>query len=218
MDVVIAGGHGQVALRLERLLSARGDRVRGLVRDPAHAPDLRAAGAEPVLADLEAEDDLTPHLEGADAVVFAAGAGPGSGPARKRTVDLGAAVKLVEAARRAGGLRYVMVSSIGAHDPGGAGDAMRPYLEAKAEADAALAASDLPFTIVRPESLTDEPGTGRVALTTRPGHRGPIPRDDVASVLLTVLDDPETIGLTFEAFAGEQPVEAAVRALARATS
>ncbi len=122
MDVVIAGGHGKVALRLERLLSARGDRVRGLVRDPAHGDDLRAAGAEPVVVDLEAEDDLAPHVEGADAVVFAAGAGPGSGPERKRTVDLGAAVKLVEAARRIGGARYVMVSSIGAHDPGGAGE------------------------------------------------------------------------------------------------
>jgi uncharacterized protein YbjT (DUF2867 family) len=218
MDVVIAGGHGKVALRLERLLSARGDRVRGLIRNPAHGEDVRAAGAEAVVVDLEAEDDLAPHVEGADAVVFAAGAGPGSGPERKRTVDLGAAVKLVAAARRIGGARYVMVSSIGAHDPGGGGEGMRPYLEAKAAADAALAESDLPFTIVRPGGLTDEPGTGRVTVTTRLGNRGPIPRDDVAAVLLAVLDDPETIGLTFEAFSGEQPVEAAVRALARATS
>ena len=111
-----------------------------------------------------------------------------------------------------------MVSSIGAQDTGSAGEGMRPYLDAKAEADAALVASGLPFTIVRPGSLTDDAGTGRVALTTELGNRGPIPRDDVAAVLLAVLDDPETIGLTFEAFAGEQPVEAAVRALARATS
>ena len=218
MDVVIAGGHGKVALRLARLLSERGDRVRGLIRNPDHGADVRAAGAEPVVVDLEATDDLVAYVEGADAVVFAAGAGPGSGPARKRTVDLGAAVKLVAAATRAGGLRYVMVSSIGAHDPSGAGEGMRPYLEAKAQADEALVASDLPFTIVRPGSLTDDPGTGRVAVTTQLGHRGPIPRDDVAAVLRAVLDDPETVGLTFEAFAGEQPVEAAVRALARATS
>jgi uncharacterized protein YbjT (DUF2867 family) len=214
MDVVIAGGHGKVALRLERLLSARGDRVRGLIRREEHAADLRAAGAEPVLVDLEAVDDLAPYVAGADAVVFAAGAGPGSGPERKRTVDLGAAVKLADAGVR----RYVMVSSIGAHDPAGGGEAMRPYLEAKAAADAALVDRDLDFTIVRPGRLTDDPGTGMVELTTELGHRGPIPRDDVAAVLLAVLDDPETIGLTFEAFAGDQPVEVAVRALARASS
>ncbi len=214
MDVVIAGGHGKIALRLERLLSARGDRVRGLVRSPEHAADLQAAGAEAVLVDLEAADDLTPYVAGADAVVFAAGAGPGSGPERKRTVDLGAAVKLADA----GVKRYVMVSSIGVHDPAAGGEQMRPYLEAKAAADAALAERDLDFTVVRPGSLTDDPGTGRVDLSTELGRRGPIPRDDVAAVLLAVLDDPETIGLTFEAFAGDQPVEVAVRALARASS
>jgi uncharacterized protein YbjT (DUF2867 family) len=214
MDVVIAGGHGKIALRLERLLSARGDRARGLIRREEHAADLRAAGAEPVLVDLEAVDDLAPYVAGADAVVFAAGAGPGSGPERKRTVDLGAAVKLADAGVR----RYVMVSSIGAHDPAAGGEAMRPYLEAKAAADAALVERDLDFTIVRPGGLTDDPGTGMVELTTELGHRGPIPRDDVAAVLLAVLDDPETIGLTFEAFAGDQPVEVAVRALARASS
>jgi uncharacterized protein YbjT (DUF2867 family) len=157
-------------------------------------------------------------VAGAGAVVFAAGAGPGSGPARKRTVDLGAAVRLVEAAQEAGVRRYVMVSSIGAHDPGGGPEAMRPYLEAKAGADAALVDSGLDFTIVRPGSSVSEPGTGKVDVSTELGRRGPIPRDDVAAILVTVLDAPETIGLTFEAFTGEQPVELAVRALARATS
>jgi uncharacterized protein YbjT (DUF2867 family) len=214
MDVVIAGGHGKIALRLERLLAARGDRARGLIRREEHAADLRAVGAEPVLVDLEAVDDLAPYVAGADAVVFAAGAGPGSGPERKRTVDLGAAVKLADAGVR----RYVMVSSIGADDPAGGGEAMRPYLEAKAAADAAVVERDLDFTIVRPGGLTDDPGTGEVELTAELGHRGKIPRDDVAAVLLAVLDDPETIGLTFEAFAGDQPVEVAVRALARASS
>jgi uncharacterized protein YbjT (DUF2867 family) len=219
MDVVIAGAHGQIARRLTRLLAARGDRVRGIVRNPAHEADLRDDGAEPVVLDLEDPSaDVAGAVAGADAVVFAAGAGPGSGPERKRTVDLGAAVRLVEAAQATGVRRYVMVSSIGAHDPGAGPEAMRPYLEAKAAADEALAASDLDFTIVRPGSLTDEPGTGRVDVSTALGRRGPIPRDDVAAILVAVLDAPETSGLTFEAFAGEQPVELAVRALARATS
>ena len=156
-------------------------------------------------------------VRGADAVVFAAGAGPGSGAERKKTVDLGAAVKLIEAAQQTGVKRYVMVGSIGAHDPAAAGDGpMRPYLEAKAAADEALAASGLDYTIVRPGSLTDDPGTGQVDVSTELGRRGPIPREDVAAVLLTVLDAPETIGLTFEAFAGDRDVELAVRALARA--
>ena len=216
MDVVVAGGHGKIALRLERLLAQRGDRVRGIVRNADHVADLEAIGAEAVVADMEREEDLTEYVEGADAVVFAAGAGPGSGPERKRTVDFGAAVKLIDAARAAGISRYVMVGSIGAHAPDSGPEPMRPYLRAKADADAALVASGLDYTIVRPGSLTDDPGTGRVRLTTELGNRGPIPRDDVAAVLLVCLDAPETIGLIVEAFEGEQEIELAVRALARA--
>ena len=213
MDVVVAGGHGKIALRLLRLLAERGDRARGLIRNTDHAPDLEAVGGEPVLADIEQLEDLTPYVDGADAVVFAAGAGPGSGPARKRTVDLGAAVKLIDAAKRANVDRYVMVSSIGAHDPAGAPEAMRPYLEAKAQADAELVSSGLGYTIVRPGSLTDARGTGCVDLSTHLGRRGPITRDDVAVVLLGCLDMVETTGLTFEAFNGDQPVDAALRTL-----
>jgi uncharacterized protein YbjT (DUF2867 family) len=217
MDVVIAGGHGQIARHLTRKLSARGDRVRGIIRNPDHVADLEADGATAVVLDMETADDLSEAVRGADAVVFAAGAGPGSGAERKRTVDLGAAVKLIEAAQRTGVRRYVMVSSIGAHDPAAAGDGpMRPYLEAKAEADAQLAASALDWTIVRPGSLTDDPGTGEVDVSTELGRRDPIPREDVAAVLLAVLDTPETAGVTLEAFAGDRDVELAVRALARA--
>ena len=218
MDVVIAGGHGQIARRLTRLLAARGDRVRGLIRNPEHAADLEADGAEPVVVDMEAADDLAPHLEGADAVVFAAGAGPGSGEERKRTVDLGAAVKLADAAVQTGARRYLMVSSIGAGDPEAGPESMRGYLRAKAEADAAVLERDLDATIVRPGSLTDDPGTGQVDITTEDGRRGSIPREDVAAVLVACLDAPETIGLTFEVFEGDREVELAVGALARSES
>ena len=211
-DVVVAGGHGQIALLLERRLAVGGHRVRGLVRNPDHADDLAAAGAEAVVADLEAYEDLAPQLHGADAVVFAAGAGPGSGPERKRTVDLGAAVKLVEAARAAGASRYLMVSAIGAGDPDGGSEAMRPYLEAKAGADAAVAASGLDFTIVRPGRLTDEIGTGRVGIGERLG-RGSVPRDDVAAVLAACLDEPRTVGRTFDLVSGDTLIEEALRSL-----
>src|SRR4051794_10159668 len=212
MDVVIAGGHGQIALRLARLLSARGDRVRALIRNPGHAADVEAAGAEPVVFDLEGTDDLGPVVAAADAVVFAAGAGPGSGAERKRTVDLGAAVKLIDAARAAGVRRYAMVSSIGADDPASGGESMRPYLEAKAEADAALTTSGLDFTIVRPGALTNDPGTSKVTAGADVG-RAEIPRDDVAAVLVGVLDEPRTVGKTFVVVSGNTPIPSALAQL-----
>jgi uncharacterized protein YbjT (DUF2867 family) len=212
MDAVIAGGHGQIALRLARLLSARGDRVRSLIRNPDHASGVSDVGAEPVVADLEALDDVSSCVSGADAVVFAAGAGPGSGAERKRTVDYGAAVKLIEAAQAAGVRRYLMVSSIGADDPSAGSEQMRPYLQAKADADAALAASGLDFTIVRPGRLTNEPGTGRVAVGERL-ERADVTRDDVAAVLVAALDEPRTVGRTFVLVNGDLPIAQALSQL-----
>jgi uncharacterized protein YbjT (DUF2867 family) len=213
MDVVIAGGHGQIALRLERLLVEGGHRARGLIRRPEQADDLSALGAEPVVCDLEASDDVSSRVAGADALVFAAGAGPGSGAERKRTMDYGGVVKLIEAAKANGIRRYVIVSSIGAHDPSSASGAMGPYLEAKHDADVALEQSGLDYTIVRPGSLTDDPGTGLITATASMGGRGPVPRDDVAATLFAALQIDSTIGKTFELFAGETPIEEALRAL-----
>jgi uncharacterized protein YbjT (DUF2867 family) len=212
MDVLVAGGHGQIGLRLLARLSARGDSARGLIRNPAHAADLVAVGAEAIICDLESEDP-TPYLAGADAVVFAAGAGPGSGAERKRSMDYGGAVKLVEAALETGVARYVMISSMGAGDPAAAPEAMRPYQRAKGEADAALAASELDFTIVRPGGLTNDPGTGRIDAAESLGRAGRVTRDDVADTLVAVLDTPSTIGRTFELLEGDVPVLEAVRRL-----
>jgi uncharacterized protein YbjT (DUF2867 family) len=211
MDILVAGGHGQVALRLLKILADQGHRARGLIRKPEQAADLEAVGAVPVLGDLENDESLAGYVRGADAVVFAAGAGPGSGAARKKTVDLGGAVKLADAATAEGVRRYVMVSSIGADRPESAGDAMRPYLEAKAQADDYVRASGLDWTIVRPGSLTDEPGTGLVRVSRELGNRGPVPRDDVAAVLAASLTTPATIGQTFELFAGDTPIAEALK-------
>jgi nucleoside-diphosphate-sugar epimerase len=213
MEVAIAGGHGKVALLLGKLLVARGDAVMGLIRDSAQEADLQAVGMEPVLCDLEGDDDAAAAIRGADAVVFAAGAGPGSGAERKRTMDLGGAVKLIEAAREEGARRYAMVSSMGAADPPAeGGDVFSEYLRAKAEADRALAASGLDFTIVRPGGLTDEPGTGLVEVGESL-QRGQVPRADVASVLAAVLAAPNAIGKTFELVSGETPIAEAVAGL-----
>ena len=214
MDVLIAGGHGKIARRLIRILASDGHTVRALIRSDDQAADIEADGGVPVLCDLE-RDDVTPHVGGADAIVFAAGAGPGSGAERKRTVDFGAAVKCVEAAEQLGVARFVIVSSIGAQDPEAGPESMRPYLRAKAEADARVVASTLEWTIVRPGSLEDGPGTGLVDVSTTLGRRGSVPRDDVALVLAETLRESGTIGLTFEVFSGETQAREAVQGLGR---
>jgi uncharacterized protein YbjT (DUF2867 family) len=212
MEVLVAGGHGQVAQRLLRLLAQRGHRGRGLIRNADQAADLEALGADPVLCDLEA-DDPRPHLGGADAIVFAAGAGPGSGPERKRTVDYGGAVKLMEAARELGVARFAIVSSMGTEDVEHADERMRPYLEAKRDADEALRESGLDWTIVRPGRLTDAPGTGRVDAARSLGRRGEITRDDVALTLLETLQLDNTIRVAFDVLEGPTPVAEALRSL-----
>jgi uncharacterized protein YbjT (DUF2867 family) len=207
--VAIAGGHGKIAMLLGRLLVERGDTVRGLIRNPAQQGDLGEAGIEPVLCDLEGDDDVAAAIRGSDAVVFAAGAGPGSGEARKSTMDLGGAVKLIEAAKAEGIARYLMVSSMGADDPPAGGDVFGAYLRAKALADDALRASGLDYTIVRPGSLTDDPGTGLVRIAEDTG-RGQVPRADVAAVLLACLDTPATIGRSFDVIGGDAPIAEAL--------
>jgi uncharacterized protein YbjT (DUF2867 family) len=204
--VAIAGGHGKIALILGRLLAERGDTVRGLIRNPDQEDDLRAVGIEPAIADLESESDIASAIRGADAVVFAAGAGPGSGDARKRTVDFGGAVKLVEAAKAEGVSRYLIVSSMGADKaPEDGSEGFGAYLQAKFEADEAVRASGLDYTIVRPGGLTDDPGTGLVMIAehTDPGE---IPRADVAAVFAACLDTPSTIGKSFDLISGTTPI------------
>ncbi len=215
MRVVIAGGHGKIALILERLLAQRGDSVAGFIRNPDHAADLQAGGAQPLVVDLEEASvaEVASHLDGADAVVFAAGAGPGSGTARKETVDRDAAVLLADAAEAAKVSRYVMISSMGAKVDASddAGDPVFvAYLRAKGAADDNVRARKaLQSTIVRPGLLTNESGTGRVTIAEQTGHES-IPREDVAAVLLAVLDTPATAGQTFEVVSGETPIAEAV--------
>jgi uncharacterized protein YbjT (DUF2867 family) len=215
MRIVIAGGHGKIALILESLLSARGDSVAGLIRNPAQAADLEAAGAEAVVVDLEKASvaEVAEHVRGADAVVFAAGAGPGSGAARKETVDRDAAILLADAALDTGVRRYLMVSAIDADrraDAAPSDPVYAAYLRAKAAADEAVRGrSGLDATIVRPGLLTDEAGTGRVTIAKSTGP-GSVPRQDVAAVLVALLDAPETAGHTFELIGGDTPIAEAV--------
>ncbi|MDH6114816.1 uncharacterized protein YbjT (DUF2867 family) [Kitasatospora sp. MAP12-15] len=218
MRIVIAGGHGQIGLRLERLLAERGDRAVGLIRRAEQAEELRELGAEPVVLDLESAglDAVAAVLAGADAVVFAAGAGAGSGAERKDTVDRAAAVLLADAAERAGVRRYVMVSSMGADAaaPDGADPVFGAYLRAKGAADDDLRARRaLDWTVLRPGRLTDDPGTGLVRLAESTG-RGAVPRQDVAAVLAALLADPApAVGRTLELLSGPHTVAEALAAI-----
>jgi nucleoside-diphosphate-sugar epimerase len=218
MRIVIAGGHGQIALRLERLLAKRGDEVAGIIRRPEQAGDLLAAGAEPVVCDLESAsvEDVARHLADADAAVFAAGAGPGSGSDRKDSVDRGAATLFADAAEAAGVRRFLVVSSMGAdrEPPEGTDPVFAAYLRAKGAADADVRArAGLDWTILRPGRLTDDPGTGLVTLADATG-RDEVTRDDVAATLAELLVEPGTAGRSLELINGDVPVADAVRAVA----
>ena len=211
VNVTIVGGHGQVAMRLEKILAERGDSPRGIIRKTEQASDLEAIGAEPIVLDIE-NKEIEDAIAGADAVVFAAGAGPGSGPARKRTVDFGGAEELIEACFSHEIRRYLMISSIGSNHPERWTDEMKPYFEAKAEADKLLVESGLDYTIVRPGRLTDDPGTGKVSVGELESG-GSVTRDDVAAVLAECLVADETIGKAFDLLEGDTPIAEAVRSL-----
>ncbi|QXJ25282.1 SDR family oxidoreductase [Actinomadura graeca] len=223
MNVVIAGGHGRIALRLSRLLAARGDTVLGVIRDPAHAGDVRAAGAGPVVCDLESAvaGAVADVVTGADAVVFAAGAGPGSGTARKDTVDRAASVLLADAAERAGVRGFVQISAMGAGAPPAPGrdEVWAAYIRAKGEAEDDLRSRDaLDWLILRPGRLTDDPGTGLVALAGPPLGRGAVTRDDVAATVVALLDAPAVRHRTLDLLNGDTPIRDAVARLGQGGS
>jgi len=216
MQVLIAGGHGKIALLLARQLTASGHQAYGLIRNEDHAPELRSTGAEPVLFDLErgSADDLAALFTGTEAVVFAAGAGAGSSVERKYSVDLGGSVLLADACQTAGVRGFVQISTVGAGEPAAAGsdEVWAAYLDAKSKAEDDLRARNLDWTIVRPGRLTDDPATGRVRLEKAPAASGSVPRADVAAVITELLSNPAP-GRTLVLAGGDVPVAEAVAAV-----
>jgi uncharacterized protein YbjT (DUF2867 family) len=213
MRIVIAGAHGQIGQRLVRLAAARGDEAVGLIRNPDHVGDIEAAGGRAVVCDLEhaSAEEVARAAVGADVAVFAAGAGPGSGAERKLTMDRDGAIKLLRATE-ASGARYLMVSSVGAESPPSGDEVFEVYLRAKAEADAAVTASDRAWVIVRPGPLSNDPGTGRVRLSMEP-FRDRVTRDDVAAVLAAIIARPGLDRAILYLANGETPVEQALSGL-----
>jgi len=219
MRIAIAGAHGQIGLTLGRRLSEGGDTVVGLIRKPEQQDDLREAGVEPAVVDLESAsvDEVAAALRGADAVVFAAGAGPGSDAERKDSVDRAGAVLLADAAEAAGVGRYVLLSSMGVEQvrdratPEGVEDAFVTYLRAKLAAEDDVQARSFDWTVLRPGALTDDAGTGQVQLAPSV-PRGEVPRDDVADVIAALLHAPATAGMVLELCSGDNAIEVAVAA------
>lgn len=219
MRVVIAGGHGKIALHLQRLLRGRDDTPVALIRNPDHTDEVAAAGGEPVVFDLESGGiaELSEHLESADAVVFAAGAGPGSGIPRKDSVDRAGAALLADATQRAGVRRYLLVGAMGVKPddpewtpPEDVDEVFAAYLHAKAASERDLMSRDLDATVLRPGKLTDDEPTGQVRLAKPEIERGEVSRTDVAAVLVALLDEPRTAGLTLELVGGDRPIAEAV--------
>lgn len=214
MRVVIGGGHGKIALLLAGLLAQRGDGVVSLIRNPDHEADVRNTGAAPILCDLETStvDQVALNMELADAVVFAAGAGPNSGAPRKDTVDRGASVLLADAAERAGVDRFLQISAMGAGRPASGDDVWAAYIKAKAAAEEDLRRRDLEWTILRPGGLTDDPPTGRVTLAESvPG--GSVTRADVAQVIIDLLATPGFSRRTLELTNGDTTIQEAIATL-----
>ena len=215
MRILIAGGHGKIALLLSRQLADAGHEPVGIIRNPAQAADIRAAGAVPLVLDLEHStiDQVAAALAGADATVFAAGAGANSDADRKLTLDRDGAILLADASVRAGVRRMIVVSSMGADgfDPN-SDDVFQVYLRAKSEADAAVRQRELDWTIVRPGALTDEEATALVTVGETV-DRGSIPRADVAAIILALLVDVSGVGRQFEVVSGQTPLAEALAAL-----
>lgn len=209
--IMILGGHGKVALLLEPLLVAQGHTVTAVIRNPAHADEVAATGAQPLVADVEAFDlgQLANLISGNDVVVWSAGAGGGD-PARTYAVDRDAAIRTMDAAGAAGVDRYVMVSWIGSRADHGipVDSSFFPYADAKWAADAHLASSGLDWTILAPGTLTLDPPTGRIELD--PDGRGEISRADVAAVIAATIADDTTIGRTLRFGAGDEHIGHAI--------
>lgn len=218
MHIVIAGGHGRVALKLTRLLAARGHRISGIIRRPGQSGTLRAAGSQPLLLDLATATtrQLAAALTGADAVVFAAGIGRG-GSTRAHPVDRDAPRTVADAAELAGVRRYLMLSALGA-DPAmeyPADPEVQAFMRGKGEVDNDLASrSTLDCTILRPSYFRDGPGTGLIRLADRTGQ-GQVDRADVAAVLAALVAAPATAGRTLELISGTTPIDEAVAAACR---
>ncbi|QOQ56831.1 SDR family oxidoreductase [Bacillus amyloliquefaciens] len=214
MKVFLIGANGQIGQRLTGLFQKDGTHtLRAMVRKEEQKEALQAAGTEAVLADLEGSaEDIAKAAEGCDAIVFTAGSGGSTGHDKTLLIDLDGAAKAVEAAKKAGIKRFIMVSALQAHNRANWNEALKPYYVAKHYADKILEASGLTYTIIRPGGLLNDPGTGNIKAAADL-ERGSISRDDVANTVIASLDEANTYEKAFDLTAGSTPVREALKQL-----
>ncbi len=218
--VVIVGGHGKIALLAAAKLQAANYAVDSIIRNPEHNDDVRNAGGNPVVLDIEKArvDELASAFSGASAIVFSAGAGGGN-PARTHAVDYEAATRAMAAAEQVGVKRFIMVSYANAEtdihriDPK---STFYPYAKAKHDADARLRESRLDYTILGPALLTTEPATGKIVRTEEVGSDWPddkrvTSRENVAEAIAHVIQGHAAIRQTVNFYDGDRAIAEVVK-------
>jgi len=203
-NILIAGANGTTGKIITNLLKESEDyKPIAMVRNQEQKDYFEQQNVSVVVADLEA--DLSHAVKNVDKVIFAAG----SKGKNVMGVDQEGAKRLIAAAKNADVEKFVMLSSMGADNPSGS-DQLEDYLRAKQNADDYLKASKLRYSIVRPGSLTDTDGIGRIQLKEKIGKPGNISRADVAETLFAVLEDDIMENQVFEILAGEVLIKEAL--------
>lgn len=214
--VFIVGAAGKVGRHLVKQLADKQHHVRALHRRAEQAAELSDLGATPVTGDLTATDvdTLAGQMRGSDVVVFTAGAG-GAGVEVTNAIDGRGLELAVDAARQAGVRRFLLVSAFPeAGRNRGMGEGFENYMTVKKRADVYLAATDLDWVILRPGTLKDAAGTGRVTAGPAIAY-GDIPRADVAAALVALVEHPKLRHTIIELTDGDQPVDEAIAQLGR---
>lgn len=213
MNVLVIGANGQIGQRLVKKLKKAGHHPKAMIRKEKQKPKFEEVEIETVIADLE--EDFSHAYEDVDAVVFTAGSGGHTPKSQTKVIDRDGAIKAIDEAEKAGADRFIMVSALKANrDPEIWSEAMQHYYEAKAAADEYLRKSKLDYTVLMPGRLSNEEGTGKVELgnNIELDNRS-ITRDDVATVILELLDNESSFGKSLELLQGDKPISEAIENL-----
>ncbi len=211
---LVIGANGQIGKQLIGMMALANMPVKAMIRNPEQAQDLKKLGAETIIADLEAPLPDEAFVD-CDKVVFTAGSGGKTGADKTILIDLWAAVKAVDMAKKHNIKQFVLVSSRDAGDPENGTPAIKHYNICKHFADKHLLESGVPYTILRPGLLTNDAATGLIT-THRPETKEAmtITRADVAACVLQSLNHSEAINQVDELYNGDMPIaEAFIKAV-----
>ncbi len=209
MNVLVAGAHGKIGMQIVTLLLENDHHVTAMVKEQDQIEEMEKLGAKPVLANLET--DVAFATEGVNAIIFAAGSGPNTGPDKTITVDQDGAIKLIEACEKNAVERFVMLSAMGVDNPDEGPEKIQHYLKAKLKADERLKKSNLNYTIIRPGRLTNDEETGTIEASEHLTGAGEISRADVALILVEALNNENTYRKTIDVLNGDKQIAEALK-------